>query len=385
MGTSDTDRASSHSDGESEIDAFWPDGAPAEERLRWDMLAPEMQTRARRRLIAIQGVGGATDTERRFATIADAATYAEMGLSTFYVMLKRWSRSPSLASIGVNVGKPRARSRAVAQAPARLEAEHFLQEQLSVSPGLGTNDLLRRLGEAGHALSKTSAVRLIQKARRDAPIISPFGQYVAIDSAGLDMVAEGGTRLRLHMVLDVASGLVLGWTIEDEGAGIGVYERVAQDALDRLGKYDLGSPRSAGATLLVVRNPPGDHVGNALLHRHLQPYLISPPGMVRATGALIVQALGERVAGIGIGTGERRDGRSYRSGRPDGMPVMSDLVLKEIDAWIGLHNQGRLARLPQTEDAEAGQQTLQSIRDRLSDVIEIVKGETSRSKAARVR
>lgn len=379
------DKSSADTSETGELDDFWPDGVPPEELLLWNMLAPEMQEKARRRLIAIKGLTGPTDAERMFATVADAATYAGMGHSTFYVMLRRWNASPSLASLGVSVGKPRARSRAVAQVPARLEAGRFLREQLSLAPELGTNELIRRLVDGGHVLSKTSAVRLVQQARREAPIILPFGQYVAIDSAGLDMMREGEGRLRLHAVLDVASGLVLGWTVEEEGSDIGMYERVAQEALNRLDRFDLGNPSSAGATLLVIRNPPGDHVGNNLLHSRLRPFPISPPGMARETGALIVQALGEQVAGIKIGTGERRDGRSYRSGRADRMPRLSEVVLKEIETWMDAHNQGRLARLPQADDAEGAQQTLGSIRDRLTAVIELVVEHRNRTRAASPR
>lgn len=346
---------------------LWPDEMVEADARVWHRLTQDQRDKARLRITAIRGLSRRSDIVPSFENAAQAAAYAGMGVSTFYAMLKRWSARPGLAAVGVGAAEPDMSGVGESAMPA---AETFLAGLLGAED-YGTQELIRRLSQAGFVMSKTSAIRLIRKVRRGLPITLPFGEHVAIDSAGMDMTEGYGHRVRLHCVLDVGSGIVLGWKIIPEGTGLEAYRSVAQAAIATLPDFTPIGLQAADHTELEARFPPGDIAANHLLHGRLRLAGKFTATADRETGTRVIRALGDRVAGVWLGVGQRLDDRSYRTGRPDRMPTVSEGLISEIGEWLDDHNLRRLALIPDG-GAVGPPAELTSVRARLMEVVETV-------------
>lgn len=343
----------------------WPDGMPDSEKIEWNNLSPIGRSKALRRMLAIQRLLAPLPDEEPFRNAASAALFAEMSASSFYAMLNRWQHAPGLASVGVRSASNNVRAGGDEK---RAYARKFLEYELSSTPDLGTQELLNRLAAEGHTVSKTSALRLVADVRRNLPITGLFGRILAIDSAGMDLVDDFGERLRLHATIDVDTGLALGWSVLQEGIGLEGYAIVAERAVAGLSHIDLTGARSTSPALFEIRNPPNDRASNVFLQQRMRLAPLPRAQDERQTGGRIVRTLGDRVSGIWIGSGQRLNGLSYRTGRADPMPTVSDAVLDDIGTWIAAHNAERLQRLPRDGDKEELARNLEALGAQLSDL-----------------
>lgn len=351
----------------SRVQQVWPSGLSEAELKAIRDLSPRNREKLERRLVALMGLEPVAG-KPTFETVADAADYANMGLSTFYAMLSRWKQSRDLTSLGVYASK--SGDGASSRLQKRNEAQSFIFAQLQDDPDLGTLELVRRLAEAEHALSKTTALRLIGEVRRQMPVTGLFGRHLAVESAGMDLIDADGARMRLYAILDVETGILIGWSIEREGDR-GAYGVAVDSALEFLAWVpSFRQVRSSGETALEARFLSGESDYNHKAHTHLTLVPSSTRFADRQTGALLVRALGNRVAGIWIGSGQRTDRRSYRTGRSDTMPLMTPAIGSEIWSAIVMHNHEQLKRMPDDGDAFLLEATISSIKAQLRDLMD---------------
>ncbi|WP_281045323.1 hypothetical protein [Sphingomonas oryzagri] len=323
----------------------WPEGIPTRDELAIQRLPDSGRETVRRRLAAVLRWTEPTDGEPRFDGAADAATFAGLATSHFYQLVRDWKARRSVESLGV-VGKAGTKRRSAVSDAVKAEISTTIAEVLDRDPNAGTNAILDAIA-ARHAgaPSRTTLIRMITEARRERRSGS-FGADIAFDSAGLDLADPEGHHLRLDAVVDVGTGVVLGWVVATARWGATGYVHAADAALDGLADLDLeGVSVADGEPDVMIRVRSGDAAAERIFGGTGLP-LVTPNGIDRL-GRIIVDAIGDRIGPTWLGVGERPDGVSFRTGRAAAMPEISSAMIDTIRETIDRNNGVRLERARQ--------------------------------------
>lgn len=342
-------------DDNKEIQALWPGGLPDSEQALWLRLPAGRRRRALSRLKAVLGLYPPPGRPVIHSSMAAAAGAAGTGVSTFYAIARRWREAPSLAALGVHATSDGPGKR-MDEAEEGFDAR--IREWLREDPDLTVSDIRTRLGAdvPGHPAFATVR-RTAQRVLRGLPPRRPFGSEVVFDSAGIDLSLEAGSDpavLRLNAVVDVATGLVLGWDVGPEADMLASYARAVRRAWPRIGREKIVAERRGGGLSRLDLTGAAASGEVPTLHVNLVPGIGAdfPAGgdvAVHAnprTGASLVAALGERLGPVWIGSGVREPGRSFRTGRIDPMPSFGTGIEDLVDEAISRHNLARLQLIP---------------------------------------
>lgn len=356
---------------------LWPD-MPEDQLALWAGLTNATKERAISRLEALRGLAGVGGAKPLHAGMADAAAAADTAPSTFYAIAKRWRSAPSLEALGVRVGNEGPGMAAASAFRARSVDE--VRRMLGEDSGLTNAEIRRRLGEGRGKLPSFATVkRLVQDAQRVAPPGMPFGASVIMDAAGLDVFYDEGIATRLYAVVDAGTALVLGWDVWSTDDPAGGYARAAHHALfgTRSPKVDADDPPTGlphlaldGVPAIVpealeVRLLPGDVDRLSALFQ-----VTDGVRVVRdaSLGRAVVDAVGERLGSVWIGTGSREAGRSYRTGRIEDMPILTERLRKRIGDALREHDHRRLEKIPRDAGRGPPAAALASLRTLLLPV-----------------
>lgn len=355
IGTKETASGIAGDDLDLVIETAWPGRMPPGERDIWNRLPPSRKRQAALRLVAIAGRYPEHGAPARFPTAALAAKAAGVATPTFYAIAKRWKSDPTLASLGIYLPSP---SRDGSDGPPRAALRDRVRDLLIEDPDRSVDDVLDAL-DGEPRPSVTTVGRLIQEVRRSLPKEGAMGQRLVFDSAGLDLLDDGErpTRLRLCAVIDEGTGLVLGWDTAPEDsimlgyrfaarhAAFGYKSRFRDFAPDLIpgGLHDLdfsnGAPLAGPPDHFIMRLPP-EQVFQAT-DFDVPQYDVQLE-MDRRLGRRVVATLGERVAGIWMGSGFRPGMRSYRTGRDALLPLANPGLQYEIGSAIAKSNNEKL-------------------------------------------
>ena len=349
---------------------LWPD-MPESESALWAVIPDARKERAVARLAAIRGLTSEDGGPPRHAGMADAAKAAGTSLTTIYTIAKRWRAAPSLEALGVYASRTPAAG--VGSSGERSGMLRDVGRMLRDDPAAGNVDIRRRLGETfGRTPSFTTVKRLVQDARRVMPPSRPFGSDVILDSAGLDVFYDEGIPTRLYAVVDRGTGLVLGWELWSHDDPAGGYARAAHHALSGVrssrGAADdppsgmsnlaLAGMRSTTPSSVEVRTLPED-VGKLNVFANAD--TVTVVGDV-SLGSAVVEAVGERVASVWIGTGRREAGRSYRTGRIEEMPLLRSRLRRSVDEALHGHDLHRLELMPRDGGPDGASEAVAALR-----------------------
>lgn len=347
----------------------WPDGLPAQELMTRARLANEQADKLAKRLEAVrlwtEGVG-----DERPSSASEAAASAGVAIAQFQRLAAGWRSNRSLSALGVNSAKRRTAGRTANEVDRQVVVDR-IRMLLSEDPELRPLAVRRQLEAEGRGtMSDASLLRLISDARR---LLAPgiFGERLVFDSAGMDFVDPEGLRIRLHCVIDHGTRIVLGWAVATERTRAMGHVWAADDALERLPSIDLQGLRVSDAEpMLDFRLDVED--GHA--RKALDEAFGRPPSLGRATrtlGSAIVDAVGERLADIWLGTGSRAPDVAFRTGRTGPLPKYTATIDWTLEPALERHNAARMAKVEAPFDDE---DRVEASRDRVRKALRRVLG-----------
>lgn len=325
------------------LEDTWPTGVPESELVLAGRLSTSMRGVVARRLRAV--ARWIRESEQGRSNVAEAAAAAGLSKPRFYAVAADWRASRSIASLGARASEKHTRSARLAP-DARKATALLIQDVLRDDPGTSIMALVRRLDAAGVPPISYSAVRrLWLEAKRSAPA-GAFGAELLFDSVGLD-AATDGERMRLYVVIDHGTGLVLGAAEATSRSRSWGFVHAADDACGSLGDMKLEGLSAASGEPVVVLNPQrNDAEGGSVLARRLSDAGITCVVDDRGLGRAAVRTLGERLGSVWIGAGERDDEISYRNGRKARIPeYTASMSIMLMDA-VAEHNRRRIAATP---------------------------------------
>lgn len=357
-------------DGGDELDRVlaseWSGRVPDSESRLAGRLSKTMRDKVARRMQVLLRRERSTLTARALA--ADVA--ADLGLSRprFYAMAKEYYETRSIEALGARAAEKPTR-------PARLdpalrsEAIELIGVALRDDPDASITSIALRLANAGVGpLSYSMVRRLWLEARRSGPP-GPFGAELLFDSVGLDAISSG-ERLRLYVLLDDGTGLVLGAAVAKNASRSKGFVMAAIDAGDAVSNYDLdGLSPAVGEPNITFHRQRDDVYGASVLEHRLRLAGFQCEVHDVALGRAIVQVVGERLGSVWLGTGERDDDVSYRNGRRARMPEYTEALGETLKAHIVEHNRRRLKAIP-ADVSPMG--PMQPVLDSISRVIRVV-------------
>lgn len=342
----------------------WPGGIPAEELMTRARLTDAQAEKLAKRLETVrlwtEGVEG-----ERPSSAKEAAASAGVAIAQFQRLAAGWRSNRSLSALGVNSSKRRTAGRTAGEVDRKVVVDR-IRTLLAEDPELRPLEVRRRLeAEGSGTVSDASLLRLISDARR---LLAPgiFGERLVFDSAGMDFVDPEGLRIRLHCVIDHGTRTVLGWAVATERTRAMGHVWAADDALDRLPSIDLQGLRVSDAEpLLDFRLD----VEDGYARKALDEAFGRPPSLGRATrtlGSAIVDAVGERLADIWLGTGSRAPDVAFRTGRTGPLPEYTATIDWTIEPALERYNAARMAKVEPPFD---GQDRIDASRDRVGKAL----------------
>jgi hypothetical protein len=328
---------------------------PEGEKSLWDRLPADKKKQAVMRLAALvaRSPVAAPEGMKRLSA-QSAAEMAQVAVQTFYSIEKRWRSVPSIESLGINApGKDNRRAETAAKQQVRTIVRRLLRKNPDWdAPGV-YEAVKEEMGEETSP-SFGTVLRLIRDMRHYFPTTGVFGRRIVFDSAGLDLLDEFDRRLRLCAALDDETGLILGWDLAPDRSVLIGHRFAARHALhgrrarfdvregvDRTGFQDLDLTSGFHATSypeeIELRVLPKDCILTNL------DWPMEEPGLkivgVPKLGSRLMDVLGERVAGLWLGVGIRKDQSvSYRTGRTVSMPVANITTFGLMAKAIAQHN-----------------------------------------------
>ncbi len=329
--------------------AVWPEGPPADWKTAVTWLSSARRHELARRLDAISRFVDGLGLERIDAR--QAAGIAGVSVPRIYSMSSAWRRCRSVASLGVYAAEKPTRAKRM-EPEVRQRATSLIDAILADDPLATPAAISRRLAAEDVAIPVATVRRLVVEARRRlAP--GTFGSRIVLDSAGLDATLYG-MRMRLYAVVDVGTGLVLGWVDGTDRSRSRGLAFAVDDALARMPSLDLGGFEVAeDGPEMELRLHEDDQDGRDVFKRILAGQGLAAEFSTRSLGGAIVAAVGERLDRVWLGIGSRPDDRSYRNVRKSEMPEYSGELSAAISAAIERHNQDRRSavRMPGSSDA----------------------------------
>lgn len=297
---------------------------------------------ANRRLAVLRGWHSSKRSEL-FGNAADAARWAGLSRRGFFDLLKRME-PPRLDGLGLYLERNDARRPATLMTEVAETAAGLLRND----PNMRPTEMVRLLSDgAGAGLSPTTLLRAIDDLRRLAPAAGPFGELIAFDAASMDLVDGAGSRQRLYAAVDVATGLVMGWSIQPDerfaagyamaSAGIPAFSEIALANLAA-----SAEPLRMEASVTREENATGRKFSDAgwtiVLNR-------------RRIGRRVLAAVGRDVAGVRLAAGFAPPDMIHRSRVPAALPTITPLLIERIGRTMAEHNAVR-SRLAPAGDGE---------------------------------
>lgn len=333
------------------LHAAWPDGVPEGELMLASRLSAGMRATVASRLKAIMRFYD--DHDQRQGVATRRAAEAGVSRKRFYAMARAWMETRSIIALGARAAENRSRASKLSQA-VRASAEEMILYMSVHQPDASIAEVCRRVVEATRApISRTTVRRLWLDARRTAPP-GLFSERLLLDSVGLDAFYLSH-RLRLYVVIDRGTGLVLGWAIATNDSRAWGHVHAADFAVDELSVIDLAPFASfdgrLGIDLVLQRD---DVTGGGVLRKRLAEAGIACEVHIGSVGRRAVEVLGERVGPVWVGSGERGDDVSYRNGRTARMPELTSEMSSELDDAIRAHNRARAAAASEVLKEGAG-------------------------------
>ncbi len=351
------------------VEAWHPSSVPPAERALAGRLSAEMRDVVARRLRVIVQRERAVMDERPVAS----EVARELGLSRprFYGMAKHYSATRSIAALGARAAERRTRPPRIDPA-VREEATRAVEAALAEDPTASVASVVRRLhGLEGSRITYSMLRRIWLEARRNAPP-ELFGAQLLFDSVGMD-ATRNGHRIRLHLVIDVGTGLVLGYEVAGNDARhLGDVE-AAFKAYERLPFMDLGcfAAAATGPEVLLSMENSEDRIVSMLI-RLLTERGIACRADLGTVGRGALRIIGERLGPVWLGVGERNDDVSYRNGRRARMPEYTDELHRAIDVALDSHNRSRMeAVLPEPHSGRSTLDAVHSVMDALDVLVRL--------------
>lgn len=348
----------------------WPEGVPEEELALAGRLSANMRAVVASRMRAVTGWIIASEQGR--SSVTDAAAAAGLSKPRFYAVVAAWKESRSIASLGARASEKRTRSARLSP-KVRTAAVLLIQDAMRDASGSSVMSIVRRLEAADVPPISYSAVRrLWLEAKRSAPT-GPFGEELVLDSVGLDAVTDG-ERMRLYVVIDRGTGLVLGSAEATNRSRAWGLVHAADDACANLRDIKLAGLSAVGGEPNVVLNHRQDDAeGERVLERRLIGAGIRCVLDDRGLGRTTAQMFGERLGSVWLGVGERDDDISYRNGRKARMPEYTAAMSTMLTAAIAEHNRQRMAAATSCSPAEL----LDEVRRSVARILAVVSGSVS--------
>ncbi len=335
------------------VSRAWPDGMSAEDIDAIARLSRVSHRKLRIRLAAMLDMSRSNAPDGQPLAVQQAARAAGLGVSQFHLLAARWRRGErSVAALGLRPPGSR-RGRRVEATGGSAEERKVDRQRLDEAvlaivtrnPKSTVNQVRDLLAdELAEEVAPLTLRRAVEAARRDGPG-GCFGRRVVLDSAGLDLVDHEGDRLRLFAAIDPDALIALSWIIGTEESMSMGFVWTAAMVGDMLPEGIERVTPCKDAPVLDIRFNPRDAEGRQLLEETLR--LAPPPRSTyaRIPGKAVLEALGERLDRIWLGTGSRDPGVGFRTGRNEHLPLITAPIADGIDAAIRAHNLRRIDRM----------------------------------------
>ena len=343
---------------------IWADGLPQTERVEWASV-PDA-----RRAAVLQRLRALLSLEAGDVRIGEAADLAGLSRQAFHKLRSRWTQERSIRSVipyrfkaadvpdgdGAGGGLP-LDTKALSSDSATTLAIALIEEHPAESNGR----LGRRLrGSLDHRISLPTAVEAVRRARHlvaldPGALAKAFGRSLLIDFVGVrvDGVSVDTDRVVVAaLVLERASGLILGFRAGDRDDMARLQTEAVRDALETIGDQGIDVTGSEPANCRIVlpdpeydfdRDERADRLRDLLGHDR-----VFADG-VRRFGVRTTSVIGHKVGRVRFFSriGEGETGRAFRAapsepGDPElTLDQFATLARSEIDRG----NEALLARV----------------------------------------
>ena len=295
---------------------LWPQGfSPADVATLAILTNRERKVLTRRmNAIAAYLAGGATESTRH-------ALAAGLSVPHFFVLLREWRDSRSLAAIAPNVRRTRS---STVDPKVRTEVEAAVSSPKDASDdGESKETLAQRLHrDLGGSPSMSVLRRLVDEERGraergEAGGFDGFGRRIVFDSAGLPLPVrpdgEGEAVWAVaSFVVDVATGLILGFGLGHHETAGGMNAQAALNAVTWLEDRTLDDPLDPGrrtAFTVVIGHDDAMSVlreGARLLALPVDVTIVDGGGSYRQ-GAQLLRLIGRRVGTLELRPRQAKD------------------------------------------------------------------------------
>ena len=310
----------------------WPAGMPPEEQAEWSSVPTSRRESVLQRLSALASL------EAGDLNVGSAAELAGLSRQAFHKLRRRWKTERSIRSLTPYRFREQAKTVAMIESPAvdhsktGQSSDPFLAEALKTitdDPTDSNGSLGRQLRERlNEAISQPTAVELVRLARRltalDPELLeATYGRSLLLDFVGVridGVVVEGDFMTVAAIVLERASGIVLGFAVGKREAMRTLQIDAIRGALDTLSRHhiDIETTRSVGCRIVVPDIVPMTETEPlvARLHALLDRKRVYARGM-RRFGVRTTSTVGHKINRVRlfsrIGKGET--GRTFRPHR----------------------------------------------------------------------
>ena len=319
----------------------WPSGLPPEEEANWAAV-PEV-----RREVVLERLQALVALETDGMKVGEAAALAGLSRQAFHKLRSKWRAERSIRSVTPYRSRPStatlgrdaddvvsaSREPALTDTPF-ARALDLVTERTSESNGR----LGRRLRKAiDDSISLPTAVDVVRRARSVAALdpdrlATMFGSSVLIDFVGVridGVVAETEEMVVAALVLERASGIVLGFDVGERHRMSESQLGSIRDALETISRLEIDPDRDAGTSCRVVL-PSSDQADRRAKHSGRLREVLGKDRVystgVRRFGVRTTSIIGHKLERLRLFSriGEGETGQAFRPVSPEpGEPVVA--------------------------------------------------------------
>ena len=318
----------------------WPSGLPPEEEANWAAV-PEV-----RREVVLERLQALVALETDGMKVGEAAALAGLSRQAFHKLRSKWRAERSIRSVTpyrfklstVAVGKDGDDVFAGGE-PASTDAPLARALDLVTERTAESNGRLgRRLRKAiDDSISLPTAVDVVRRARSVAALdpdrlATMFGSSVLIDFVGVridGVVAETEEMVVAALVLERASGIVLGFDVGERHRMSESQLGSIRDALETISRLEIDPDRDAGTSCRVVL-PSSDQADRRAKHSGRLREVLGKDRVystgVRRFGVRTTSIIGHKLERLRLFSriGEGETGQAFRPVSPEpGEPVVA--------------------------------------------------------------